>query len=551
MQRGKSILSLIAASTLAAVPASQEVNAILSEGDTIIGIGAFQSTSALRVNDQRTWVATIDTDADTARDKALLRNWLAILREGNLLYSEIEGDLVVLNDFEAVELTSRGDLAMILKVGGTVSGSHSGLFWNGIPILRSFSPITGPGIGPGSVWSSFKNLKATNNQIMLLGEMDNASVSGTREPVIARLTVNSAGDILSTDILARNALGQPATDGLPMTGTGTDFGPHGSGMNKHGDWIAPIKTTVGIYVVVNGTESLGREGGPSVLNNRNWRNNGFSLVFRCGINDFGETIFVGSAEADGNNSIYCVVKNGELWVREGNVLPEFSTRPLGKGSASPLIIANTGDVYWFVQDDGNGKAFMRNFTPIVNEGITRIDGNLVTGVALQADSFDASDDGRFWIGRVTTQVVGEQIVFADFGLVLPVPGCQGNPGKLSLIDGKALAGDHLVLGMDNGQDVGVTPILQLSTQPRLQGSDCGVMTQYGEMLISPANRFGKIFMPVWTGSGPSTVDLAIPNDPSIVDATVYAQGVFWDAGNVSPEPDFRLTNALKIQIGAP
>lgn len=544
MQRGKSILSLIAAGTLAAVPLAQEVNTLLRQGDTIIGVGAFASTSALRVNDQRTWVATIDTDADTARDKALLRNWLAILREGNIVYSEIEGDFAVLNDFEAVELTSSGDLAMILRIGATLSGAHSGLFWNGIPIMRSTDPITAPGFAAGTTWSTFKNLKASNNQIMLLGE-----TSSNRDNVIFRLSVNPAGDILSTTVLARRGLGMPATDGLPMTGT--DFGPHGSGMNKHGEWIAPIKTGVGVYIVVNGDVSLGREGGPSVLPNRNWRNNGFSLVFRCGINDQGETIFVGSAEGEGNNSIYCVVRNGQLWIREGNVLPEFSSRPLGKGSASPLILANNGDVFWFVQDDGSGKAFMRNFTPIINEGITRIDGNIVTGVALQADSFDSSDDGRFWIGRVTAQVVGELIVFADFGLVLPIPGCAGNQGKLSLIDGMALPGDHLVLGMDNGQDVGVTPILQLSTQPRIPGSDCGVMTQFGEMLISPANRFGKVFMPVWTGSGPSTVDLAIPNDPSIVDATVYVQGVFWDAGNVSPEPDFRLTNALKIEIGAP
>jgi hypothetical protein len=555
MQRRKAILGLFALGALAAAPRSQEaevVHAILREGDTIVGVGAFNDADSVRVNDHRSWVSVIDTDYQpTSRDAVLLRNWLTILREGNQLYSEAPGDLAILSSFDAVEINADGDLAMLLGVGSTEFGSHTGFYWNGFPVLRSFDPIVSPGFGVGSHWTTFKSLKANaNNQVMIVGEMDNTSVNGTNEDIIAKLTMGEDGSLVAFDVLARNGLALPALEGLPMATT--DFGPHASGFNKRGDWIAAIKTAIGVYVVKNGDEQLGREGGASVLPGRNWRGNAFSLVFRSAINDRGETMFVGAAEGNtSSDAIYVIVKNGELWVREGNVLPEFSNRPIGKGTSSPLILANTGDVYWFAQDSGSGKAYMRNFTPILKQNESRIEGNLVTNLPPQSDAFDASDDGRFWIGRVDTQVVGEQIVFADFGLVLPLPGCQGNPGELSLVEGRALAGDHLLLGMDNGQDVGVTPILQLSTQPRFPGNECGVLTQYGEILISPADRFGKITMPVWNGVEPSTVDLQIPSDPAIIDATVYIQGVFWDAGNQSPEVDYRLSNALKIEIGAP
>jgi hypothetical protein len=44
--------------------------------------------------------------------------------------------------------------------------------------------------------------------------------------------------------------------------------------------------------------------------------------------------------------------------------------------------------------------------------------------------------------------------------------------------------------------------------------------------------------------------LAIRDEMALVDATVYVQGMFVDVAN-TPADDIRLTNALKIEIGAP
>ena len=151
---------------------------------------------------------------------------------------------------------------------------------------------------------------------------------------------------------------------------------------------------------------------------------------------------------------------------------------------------------------------------------------------------------------MTVATLGETLLLMDFGLVVPIPGCSGNPGKLRLVDGLALPGNALVLGMDNGQAAGVRPALFFSTAPRSPGSPCGANTEWGELLISMGHRFGRITLPTWDGTQESLVNLPIPNDVSLVDAEVFVQGAFIDVNHTAAE-DFRFTNALRIQIGAP
>ena len=45
--------------------------------------------------------------------------------------------------------------------------------------------------------------------------------------------------------------------------------------------------------------------------------------------------------------------------------------------------------------------------------------------------------------------------------------------------------------------------------------------------------------------------LQIPDDPNLVGQSVYAQGLFFDAGDQIPAPPFRLTNALRVTFSAP
>lgn len=79
------------------------------------------------------------------------------------------------------------------------------------------------------------------------------------------------------------------------------------------------------------------------------------------------------------------------------------------------------------------------------------------------------------------------------------------------------------------------------------GAGCGVVRPFGELLISPAHRLGSLTLPPWNGSQPSTLVVPIPPDPALVDQVFFAQGVF----QTPTSPRFTLTNALRIEIGAP
>jgi len=207
-------------------------------------------------------------------------------------------------------------------------------------------------------------------------------------------------------------------------------------------------------------------------------------------------------------------------------------------------------VFWRAETDAGDEAFMRNYTPIVIRNVTTINGSLVSRVEPADSAFHASTDGRFWIGRIELQnQVGRMLVMADFGLALPIPGCNGNTATLTIESAEPLAGGHLNLEMDQGQTPGVRPILLFSTRARIPGSECGVNTPAGELLISTSNVIARLIAPPWNGT-PTRFDLPIPADPSLIDVKLWIQGYFRDVGGLTPE-DFRLTNGLRVEIGAP
>ena len=248
-----------------------------------------------------------------------------------------------------------------------------------------------------------------------------------------------------------------------------------------------------------------------------------------------------------------IVKNGEKFVQGDDFIESLGAQLAQFGSA-PVYVSNSGDVYWATTTRaaaGQDSAYMRNLDVIVQEGVTLVDGNLVTGVRTAPNAFHVSPSGRFWVGELDLQNIGEAFVVADFGAAIPIPGCQGNAGTLALTDGVAVTGSLIELSMDNAQDFGVTPFLWVSTAPAVAGSDCGVTTPVGELLVKLGSS--KILLaqnPPYSGV-PSKMNFLLNADPALVNQVFYLQGVFVDLFQQFPGEDFRLTNGLRVEIGAP
>jgi len=101
--------------------------------------------------------------------------------------------------------------------------------------------------------------------------------------------------------------------------------------------------------------------------------------------------------------------------------------------------------------------------------------------------------------------------------------------------------------MDNGNAPDAITRITFSSRAAIPGSRCGINTPFGEVFTSRAQRVGKLFVPSWDGSNPTTQTAQIPNLMALVNSVFWAQGFFRERNTTN----IRLTNGLRIEIGAP
>jgi hypothetical protein len=528
---------------------AQTPTALIKEGDTIVGMGALEIINYLAMNDAKTWCAGVVTSfPDTIRDGALLRSGFVTLRENMLLPFPIGA---VLDDFSSVSFNNSGEIGMIVKAKVGDNAPQDMLYYNLVPIAKQGATtgpwlpielVTGPGIGANSPWVLISVAKLNaNNELFVSGQINNTSVTGPREDILIRYRLTDQGTIAEQTILGTKNMFLESIQ-APIDTIGK--GEHLMAINNVGDILCLVNATGNRGIMLNMDQFVAQEGRLSPVG-RNWTT---LQLAKVAINDNRDTVVTGTLQAQESNdpTVFLISKNGEKFAQSNDVIPTISASPIGKGSTAPIWISNAGDVFWRCAA-GSEDAFCRNYEPIIQRNRTVINGNLVTSVIADDHSFAISPDGRFMIGRVELQAVGAAVLFADFGLIKELPGCANNPGHLSKISGEARLGTTFTLGLDDGPVTGALSFIAFARQPARPDSTCGINTVYGELLIS-AQVFRTFTLAPWNGTGPSTLSVTVPNTISLVDAVFYGQGVFSDPAH---PVDFRLTNAVKIEIGAP
>ena len=159
----------------------------------------------------------------------------------------------------------------------------------------------------------------------------------------------------------------------------------------------------------------------------------------------------------------------------------------------------------------------------------------------------ASPSGRYLLFEVTQIGGADAAALLDLGRVADVAACTPQPAKLFRDEGFAVAGTTVRLGLEGAPVAGALPILLVS-DALLPGA-CGLPLGIGELTIDvgATNPFLILSGPA-ASAGSSHVDVAIQNNPLLIDAIVYAQGAFLAPGSGTP---LALTNAVEIEIGAP
>jgi hypothetical protein len=389
------------------------------------------------------------------------------------------------------------------------------------------------------------------------------------DDVVLLLRTDGKGQVLSASAVVLEDQVFP-----PFTATTADKGgmPHSIAINDRGDWMAQIvtapPTTVDTGVLLNGIV-VAREGSPApvppIPNPRTFSD---MRDPELDLNDFGEYVINTILDVNVNdpasfNSNSLVVRGTvaggiQKWVQEGNTFPAISPFNVMQFDSAPVYIANSGDVFWYCKTTNSAPAqdqyIFRNLETIVQEGVTDVEGEVISGVRGTAYSYHISRSGRFWVGEVSLQNSGDAVIMADFGAVVPVPGCSGNQGKLTKVLGDARAGETLTLQMDQAQGLGVVPLIFFSTAPAVSPSviACGRSSAFGEILIGlgAGQLQGRLRGAPYAGL-PPLFNIPIPNDPGLVDLIYWTQGLFWDVQKTTGQAPLRLTNGLYIEIGAP
>jgi len=518
---------------------AQTPAALVKAGDAIPGLGLVTQIGTVQVLDSGSWFSLVDSDNPVVtEDGSLLGDAGLVLREGERLAAPFP---LVLDEFGSVHVSPSGNVAACLRI--SAAGNTAGLVWNRVPMALVDTPLVDPLLGANSRWLSFDVCKINAaNDVFVLGDVSNPDVTGPREGTLCRFRVDGSGNVLASEVLLTKgqflaALGTTVSD-VPNT-------EHSLSVNDRGDWMTLVQGLGGANAyVINGTTVVAREGAPSPVAGRNW-----SLLInipRLSLNARGEYAFTG--RLDGTTDTYLVVKSGQKFAQSGDVYPSFSASPLLNGTAAPVVLTDGGDLFWradsLLQTD---DAFLRNFTPLIQANRTVFNGDLVINLEPTDNAFSVSPNGRYFAGRVDLQLGGEAVLFIDLGLTLPLPGCAGNPGSLAVTGGLALPGNALEFALDDGQAPGAVPTLAFSSREPTPFSECGLLLPFGELLISPAHRLGSLALSPWNGTQPSTLVVPIPPDPALVDRVFFAQGVF----QTPTSPRFTLTNALRIEIGAP
>lgn len=538
---------------LTSVAGAQTLKVAVEEGAVVLGAGTILSISRLAATNRGLEVTEVSCeDALGARQAAVLRNgYLSILQGTSIA---VPGGTI--RAWLDLDVNTQGNLGWPIDLEGTPGGNSDdrGLYWNTVYLVGEGGPCLAPEVPAGTVYVDFQAAKINDGEALFaLVDIDtDTAAPGVQDAFLLALT-DRRGGLLSESIVLRDGDPIPST-GSTMTGQGSRTSS--IAFNARGDWMASvILASTGptdTAILLNGV-AIAREGDPAPVPTRTYADMREPEV---DLNVFGEYVFSAVLDSSNPNTNELLIKNGQKYLQEGDTFPAIAPHTLTSFGAVPLSLADSGDFFWYGETSNPAPArdtcYFRNLEILVQEGVTSIAGKLVQSLRPSAYAFHVSPSGRFWIGEVVLDLIGETVVFADFGTVIPVPGCEENPATLEKIGGDARVGARLDLELGGAQGPGVRSLVLFSASPAVTGSPCGISLPVGEVLIGLGSGalLGRVNGSPTSGS-PVVLQIPIPNDPSLVDQIFWAQGAFWDALGTSGGPTFALSNGLYLEIGAP
>ena len=551
---------MLVLSTAAAGAAPQGQQILLQVGDNVPQFGPIERIEAVRVADNG--LVLTDGRLDTIgslNDDLLLRDRLAMLVEGTAVPMPVGATI---SSWIVHSTNARGQLGMAINLNDT-SGNldDSGIYWNLELLLQEGDTVDDPAHPElaDEIYVRFNGLVLNDqDDLLVLANFDESPPVQPSKDALVLIRTDGAGLKQSETLLVAEGAVFPDIPGSTVRAISST--PQSLAFNGRGDWMTAAQSTDGNtstwHILKNG-EPIASEGSSAPFPNRTYAG---LINSEMSLNSSGEHAFNGQLDdCSGScpNLVDFIVKDGQPFVAAGEMLASIEPSVIGDLASAPVLLDDGGNLFWYAALNGpaasENEIYFRNRDIVIEEGVTIVEGRLVVRLEDDNTAFHVSPSGRFLAARVGLGGIGDAVVLVDFGSLVPIPGCQGNPSRLTVSEGLALAGSELEFAMDPAQGSGALPFLLFSTRQAIPGSPCGVVSPWGELLIGikAAQVVGTLIGTPWLPGTPSVVRLDLPPDPSLVDLVVYGQGYFLDSTPPSGAPKIQITNGLRMEIGAP
>ncbi|MEX1025245.1 MAG: hypothetical protein WD226_09225 [Planctomycetota bacterium] len=569
---GRTLLAGCCAAPLLAVALGAQAT-VVAVGDVIatanaVPVGTLASVTAHAVTSPTSYtIHGVLAGAPANTDEILFGPDGLFLREGDPVPMPNPTGAAI-TGFGTIAQDTAGRLAYIVKGGMTaVGGAYEALYFGPRQILRTGTSAAGVGFGGEAVYAdivSFKLARGSNScSARFLVRVDVDTPGGLFEALIdiesgCGVVENPARVLAVGDTLCT----QPTC--TAQTGPIFDLADtqDGYAINASGDVLVAcslftlqgIAGAVARNGVVDACDLCTICGGPLV-----WGEVGRQLA----LSDDGTRAVRGNLV--GGDEV--LLMDGCVVAQRVGLAPTGLPGPLT--SLGRVFLAEDGVPFWFGAwtdpDPAGGVAIFRGDTPVVQRGVTVVDGSAVWRILDSPGAFCATGRSGFvaFGGELVDGTTGVFVVPTAPPVVassiVQVPGCYSlNTATLTQTGGSARIGDVFLMGLDQAQVAGAVPQLFFANRaivtPFDPLTDCGLTWVFGEVILGlggPNPVFGPIGAP-WTGVGPSQLALGAPLDAiNLIGQTWYVQGMFIDVQGLTSNEPLRTTNALAVTFGSP
>jgi hypothetical protein len=328
------------------------------------------------VNDDGDWTVAVGTD-----------HWLvrqAVLKNGRIfsLWGDPQSTAgLYQGDVNHPQISDHGRISWVGFVEPVIP-YLSGSYISGDAVTWTDRKVLAPQVPPDMTYYFHHGLRANDSQVVIACNLDDPAPGVLFHEVLMRFTP-VAGQHPAENVIVQQGDVLPGMTG-PVVGlpTGTwDFD-----LNRSNQLLYTTRTSDATHWLYLDQKLLAVEGAPIGTTGLTW-----ALFGSVNLNDAGDWVVSGLVDTALQTNQSAVVRNEQVVVLEGDVLPGTNGYPIKIASVIDLLAdgRTLWQGYWPDPDTTRDEGLYLDGVPLVLEGVTLVDGKVLTGLTYGA----ISDDG--------------------------------------------------------------------------------------------------------------------------------------------------------------